>query len=181
MSNTTYLSLDFQRRRRYQGLTGRLLLLIAICITSFLAVRLFATMQTLSSQEAQYAIASKHFTPTRHTAELSAEDKQKLRAEIRDANSVMLQLSLPWNDLFKGIAAPHQNQVALLSITPDPTRRSIKLSGEAENLTVLLNYLRQLQKSKALNSVYLQKHQIDVRSAQRPVRFTIVANWVLSP
>jgi len=181
MSSMAVMLLDFQRPRRHQGLAGLLLLVCGLAITLYVAGHMFVTLQNLNAQEARYAIAKRQSGHAQKEVSFSAEEMQKLRAEIRDANSVMLQLSLPWNSLFKGIAASQQNQVALLSIIPDATRRSIKISGEAKNLNVLLDYLKQLQKARSLSSVYLEKHQIDMHSAQHPVRFTIIANWVLAP
>ncbi len=181
MNTMAGLFLDFQKPHRRIGISGMVLLLIGLAVTTFLGAHLFSRMQTLNIQETRYAIATRHSGKSQHKVSYSAAELQKLRAEIKDANSVMLQLSLPWNGLFKSIAGSQQTQVALLSITPDVSRKSIKISGEAKNLDVLLEYLQKLQKADSLRSVYLEKHQIELRSAQRPVRFTIIANWDLAP
>jgi len=180
MNSMATLLLDFQHPRRRQGMTGLIILFCGLVGTIILASHLFITLRNLDAVETRYSITKRQSSNTQHVETFSAAEKQKLSAEIHDANSVMLQLSLPWNDLFKGLAASQQNQVALLAIAPDAIRRSIKISGEAKDLNVLLNYLRHLQKVKSLSSVYLEKHQFDTRSAQRPVRFTIIANWVLA-
>jgi len=180
MNGMHALFIDFQNSRRRPGSIGMLILLIGLSVTTYVSIQMYGTFRTLYAQEANFSDILRRAKHIRHDAPISAAESQKMRAEIKDANAVMLQLPLPWNDLFREIAASQQKQIALLSIVPDANRRNIKISGEAKNLKVLLAYIRELQKSKSLNSVYLRKHRVNVRSAQKPVDFTIIANWVLS-
>ncbi len=175
------LLLDFQNTRRHSGWLNFLYLTSGLIAVALLVVY-FLTLQTaidkLESRRTSIEHQAHHTTRSTHR---SAEDEQQLRAEVKDANEVLSQLSLPWVALFKDIEASQQQQVALLAIVPDAPRRVIKISGEARDLSAVLGYLRNLQKAKSLKSVYLQNHQVELRTAEKPVHFTILASWAVTP
>lgn len=180
-SSMHMLRLDFHDTRRPASWPNRLLLLSGIVVTALLAYQFIViqnSIDTLVSQRSMLERTSHHSARQFH---LSPEQAQSLRAEIKDAKSVLSQLSLPWGQLLKDIGASQQNQVALLSIVPDVPKRTIKISGEARDLNAVLDYVQSLQKAKSLGSVYLQNHQIETRSAQQPVRFTLLATWLVKP
>jgi Tfp pilus assembly protein PilN len=104
----------------------------------------------------------------------------ELGAEIKQAKAVLLQLALPWNELFNAMEVSDYEQVALLAIEPDPQKNLVRISGEARTLTCVLNYVKVLQAAGSLDKVFLQSHQIQNQDADKPVRFTIVAAWVTS-
>lgn len=175
------LLLDFQDTRRRTGWLSILLLAAGLAAGSYLVIHFFTVQAAVNMLEARQAAIARQTQRTSRPAHLYTRDPQQLRAEIKDANEVLLQLSLPWAALFKDIEASQQQHVALLSIVPDAPRQVIKISGEARDLTDVLGYLRNLQKAKSLKSVYLQNHKIDLRAAEKPVRFTILASWAAAP
>lgn len=175
------LLLEFQDTRRRPGWFNLLLLaggLSAIAYLIFHFIDVNASIDRFEFRQAKIEHQLHHTTDISH---LSAADAQKQRAEIKDAHAVLMQLSLPWSDLFRDIGAAQQNSVALLSIVPDAPKRTITITGEAKDFSALLGYIRVLQKSKSMKSVYLQNHKIELRSAERPVHFTILAEWVFTP
>lgn len=175
------LTLDFQDSRNHASLASFLLLISALAITVFLTYLCITQFDNIGTLQAQLVSLEQHTHGRTQTAPLSAAQAQRQHAEIKEANTVVTQLALPWSALFNDIGNAQQKKIALLSIIPDASKQSIKLTGEAKNLTAVLTYIRQLQKSKSLRAVYLQSHQIELRSAEKPVYFSILATWVQAP
>lgn len=174
------LLLDFQDTRRRISWLSWLLLISGVAAAIYLAIHIAKLRETLNILESKRTFIASQIHHTSHT-QLSPADMQKLQAEIKDAEAVLSQLTLPWESLFKDIGASQQKQVALLSIVPNAAKRSIKISGEARDFNDVLDYIKALQKAKSLRAVYLQNHHIETRSAQRPIRFSLLATWVVNP
>jgi Tfp pilus assembly protein PilN len=174
------LLLEFQHTRRRPGWFNLLLLAGGLFAIAYLAFQFFDIHASIDRFEFRQVKIEHQLHQTTDVSHLSATDAQKLRAEIKDAQTVLIQLSLPWSDLFRDIGAAQQNGVALLSIVPDASRRSITITGEAKDLSTVLEYIRVLQKASSMKSVYLQNHKIELRSAERPVHFTILAKWMFT-
>lgn len=101
--------------------------------------------------------------------------------EIERAKGVIQQLLLPWDALFAAIESSERKGIALLSIQPDAQKRLIAIGGEARNLEVLLDYIRQLEHSRALVRVHLTSHELQKKDPQHPVRFALAAEWGATP
>jgi hypothetical protein len=84
---------------------------------------------------------------------------------------------VPWSELFASAESAAMPDVALLSIESDTDKRRVKISGEAKHLEAVLEYLRFLAARPALADVYLQSHNVQKQDPQRPVRFTVNAQW----
>lgn len=97
--------------------------------------------------------------------------------EVNQANQVVRQLSLPWNALFTAVEASSGQNIALLSLEPDLQKGTVKISGEAKDLNALLSYTRQLSTREIFDSVMLQNHQIQQADPQKPLRFSLLAEW----
>lgn len=101
--------------------------------------------------------------------------------EIERAKAVIQQLLLPWEHLFAAIEASDSKGIALLSIQPDAEKRLIVIGGEAKTFEMLLDYIRQLERSQALLRVHLTSHEIQKKDPQHPIRFAIAAEWGAIP
>ncbi len=107
----------------------------------------------------------------------AAADAQQAGVEIKAANEVIMQLTLPWNELFNALEETNTSDIALLGIEPDSRKRVVRLSGEAKNAAALLEYIRLLQANKAMSSVYLRQQQVQEQNPEKPIRFTLDASW----
>jgi Tfp pilus assembly protein PilN len=173
------LLLDYQNNRRKPGWPDIVLLaggLAAAVYVGFNYVSTFSEVNTLETQ--QNALERKSVRGV-VDPRLAALDAQQLRTEVKQANDVLAQLALPWESLFKDIESSSQNHVALLAIEPDSEKRVIKITGEAKNFDAMLGYIQFLQKKESLTGVYLQSHHVEERMAEKPVRFVLVASWVI--
>lgn len=91
----------------------------------------------------------------------------------RDALSgVVLQLNLPWHDIFEQLEKSTPPEVALLSIEPDGRRRLIRLQAEATSLDVLLRYASSLQHKGIFGRLSYTKHETNDQDPNRPVRLS---------
>jgi len=97
--------------------------------------------------------------------------------EVRHANEVLRQLSLPWDGLFQAVESAGSKDVSLLALEPDMEKRLVKISGEAKNIAAMLNYIQQLEKCNVFGTVYLQSHQVQQQDPDKPVRFALLAVW----
>lgn len=181
MNSVRALRLDFQDNRRRPGWPNLALLaggLVTALLLAIHSVTIFSEIRIVEAKQAAFERKTHRDAPDSRLASL---DAQQLRAEVRQANDVLAQLALPWETLFRDIESSPADRVALLSIEPDADKRAIKISGEAKDFDAMLGYLRLLQKKESLTGVYLQSHHIEQRTAEKPVRFVLVASWVIKP
>ena len=104
-----------------------------------------------------------------------------LPVKMAKAQQILGQLTRPWDDLFMQLEAVKAEGVTLLSLEPDADRGNISLGGEAVDIAAMLNYVAKLEKAQALSKVHLQRHEIMSNEAARPIRFTVGADWKISP
>lgn len=97
--------------------------------------------------------------------------------EVKQANLVVRQLSLPWNALFNAVETSAGQSIALLSLEPDMQKGTVKISGEAKDLNALLKYVKQLSAREVFGSVFLQNHQIQQADPEKPLHFSLLAHW----
>ena len=104
-----------------------------------------------------------------------------LAEEVRNANLVLAQLAVPWDRLFHEIEQVGGQHVALLSIQPDAPNGAVRIAGEARRFQDVLAYIGRLEARDALANVFLVNHELRQGAGQRPVGFTLVAQWVGKP
>lgn len=119
------------------------------------------------------------FQQQRPAAMRSATVDAATLREIEAANGIAARLTLPWEALFHEIEVAQTAEIALLAISPNVARRSVQLDGEARNADATLEYIAALEAQPALASVSLLSHEIRQEDAEKPVRFSIQARWVL--
>lgn len=95
--------------------------------------------------------------------------------EVQHANEVLRKIGMPWDDLFRAVESSASKNVVLLSMEPDMEKRVMKINGEAKDIPSMLEYVTQLGGQEMFASVYLQSHQIQLQSQDRPVRFALLA------
>ncbi len=100
--------------------------------------------------------------------------------EINQVNALISVLATPWDELLATIEQSDLPDIALLSIEPNLKKQQLLLTGEAKNLPTALRYIQQLEAQPVLNEVYLQKHSIDEADVSKPVRFSVLAKWVMA-
>jgi Tfp pilus assembly protein PilN len=134
--------------------------------------------QKVSQQEMLIADV-RHVSAARQTMVTTEKDSEQVALEVKQANSIILELSLPWKELFNAFESSRLSDIAVLAIEPDAQKGLVRISGEAKSLDSLPGYIAYLQKIPLFTDVALLNHQIQDQDPQRPVRFMIQANWSL--
>lgn len=106
---------------------------------------------------------------------------RQIEEEVKRAKEVIQHLTLPWTRLFAAIESTDKQNVALLSLQPDASKRRITIGGEAKHLAAMLDYVRALEKGRMLSRVYVTSHEVQRQDPQHPVRFMLEASWGTEP
>lgn len=167
------LQLDFQRRPRPNA-AGWLLLLAGVVTLA----GLLQAHRLLTQQAAAHAV-----TIQRIEAKLPATDPGPRKSDahkdaaLQAARLVIEQSKLPWTGLFAALESADNQDMALLSVTPDVLHHRVKIHAEARDLAAMLAFYRHLQQSNGLAQVVLVDHAVSKESAEAPVRFHVQAVW----
>ena len=108
----------------------------------------------------------------------NAAASKALAQEVEDANAVLAQLSLPWGELFGELESASTPEVTLLAIQPDVASGRVRVSGEAKSYATALEYVAKLESMERFANVFLTGHEVRLTSPQRPVTFTLTADWI---
>lgn len=170
------LRLDYQPNPPISR-SGAALLALAIIALILTCTYYFKLSGQIDSWEArldrsQDGMLSGH-TTKRGTTELAQE--------VNNANEVLRQLSVPWEELFQALEFAGGTTVTLLALEPNVENRQVKISGESKNFKALMSYITRLQEQPVFGAIYLQSHQVQQRISDKPVRFSILATWREKP
>lgn len=169
------LSLDYLRDNQTQHRVG--MIMVALAVVGVVALGIYYRNLTVQSARLEDSVATMKLRLGHAGITTSATDAQQAVVEIKDANEVIMQMTLPWNELFNALEEANSNNIALLGIEPDARRRVVRVSGEAKNAEALFAYLRALQAIKSMSGVYLKSQQVQERNPEKPIRFTLDASW----
>lgn len=101
--------------------------------------------------------------------------------ELDLARRVLVELSLPWDALFRSVEMAAGKNVALLSIEPDVGRGQVRITGEARDYVSALNFLVRLEEGRTLERVHLLNHELREEDPDRPYRIALVGHWRTQP
>jgi Tfp pilus assembly protein PilN len=169
------LELDYARRLYGDERTGRRVLVLALVALVALGAYLGYVNAQIDKHRGEASLIEQSLR--RQTGQVRPLGARELEAQLASARAVMRRLSLPWDALFRAIESADAKTVALLTIQPNAERRTLAISGEAKAFEHVLDYIRQLERSDPLVNVHLTNHKIEQQDPQKPVRFTLVADW----
>jgi len=171
------LQLDYQRKASNITLLGAAICIVAVgvlALSMFQYRRLNVESEVLEIKLRQL----EHNSSSRFDAASSRQDERALAREMKEANQVLKMMGLRWDSIFGAVAAAHGNGVALLAMAPEPDKGIVRISAEAKNFSLMLDYVKRLEDQPALGEVYLQSHNLQKQDPQKPVRFVVVADWL---
>lgn len=171
------LDLDYQRKPNNITLLGIVVCVLAVGVLTLMVFKYMQVREDSQIVEIELRqIESKTHSQTGDAGKM--RDARTLAREVKQANQVLKMLGLRWDSIFGAVAAAHRDGVALLALAPEPDKRIVKISAEAKNFSVMLDYVKRLEEQPALGEVYLQSHNLQKRDPQRPVRFVVLADWL---
>ncbi len=114
---------------------------------------------------------------TRSTSRIR-EFGQEIRKEVAQANAVLDQINLPWEALFDSLEHAATEEIALLSLQPNVSSRTLRISGEARNMSELLDFVESLEREPVFENVHLINYRIKQDNPHRPITFLLTAAWI---
>jgi Tfp pilus assembly protein PilN len=69
------------------------------------------------------------------------------------------------------------DDVALLSLQPEPARQQLHLDAEAKDAHAMLDYVAQLGATAGFRNVALKHHEINDQNPYQPYRFQVDMEW----
>ena len=168
------LRLDYQRSMKPFPLAGTALLLgavVLLVLTGDYYHRLAISISDWEDKLNTFGQTSSVQVKGAH------QEKRGALRDIRQANEVLRQLTLPWESLFQAVESSTDREVTLLGMEPDIEKHIVNISCEAKNFSAMLSFINRLEKRREFSSVYLQSHQIQEDDPDKPVRFSLIALW----
>ena len=103
---------------------------------------------------------------------------QEIRKEISKANAILDQINLPWESLFDSIEHAATEDIALVSLQPNVSSRALRISGEAKNMSELLDFVEALEREPIFENVHLLNYKIKQDNPHRPIIFLLTEVWI---
>jgi hypothetical protein len=172
--STVHLRLEFAAQAHRTSPTSLALLLAGVLLFTG-SVLLFGLTLAENDRQARQLAAMEVSRKTVAPAPSPRADPAEL-SRVQFVRQTSRSLMTPWADLLAALEAAPTN-VALLSVEPSATKRSISLTAEAANPADMLNYLQALQRDHRLTGVLLTSHQVQVQAPGTPIRFQVQARW----
>ena len=163
------LDLDHVALHRRSLAAGALLLLISLAVAATLVLIYRDLEIELDRMQVASAVSGTERSPAKSIP------KARLDEEARAAETVLRQLALPWPEIVHTVEEAATGDVAVLLLEPDALRRELRLSAEARNQDMMLEFLRRLASVKVLADVHVVRHQVQMEDPERPVNFSILA------
>lgn len=174
--NRRLVELDFAPQPKRPNARGLILILLGV-IAATLVVTDYRSVAA-ESAGLEWKIAA-----LRGEGRVVKPDKATVRSE-QDADAAIDDLTTPWSDLLRELelaSADSNGTVAVLGVEPDRQKREVRVIAEARTLPIALAYVERLQKSAALRYPMLERHEVQVKDPEHPVRFEIKAGWSAVP
>jgi len=169
------LELDYVRRWYGDERTGRRILILGALVMAILLGLLWYLSVQINHYHGEVSRIEQSLR--QKTGQVRPLGPRELEAQLTSARAIMHRLSLPWDGLFNAVESGDAKTIALLSIQPNPERRTVTISGEAKNYDSVLAYIRLLEKSDPLVNVHMTNHKVELKDPQKPVSFTLLADW----
>lgn len=163
-------------RTRVAGVGLLLLAALAAAGTAHRHEQLQAQLDTLQAQQARLlARVGDQRAPAGGVAAGAADAQTQRR--LAQARAVIEPLAVPWERLFAALESVPTRTVQLQELVPDAQAHTLRLSGRAPSLPVVLGYLDRLAEQPLLGQVHLVSTQPAVQEGATALSFTLLATW----
>jgi Tfp pilus assembly protein PilN len=174
------LSLDFASKQR--SLTARkvfpgiVILLAGILSISSIFWQYQHQQAIKSGLQARLGSLKQHAQKLHTNTPLPPE----LLTQIEQANLVYAQIQTPWEKIFTALESSRvksANDIALLSIKADATKRILTLTGEARDFNALNKFTGTLSDSATFENTVLTNDKLSTGSPPIVVNFELRLTW----
>ena len=166
------LHLDFQRPPRAAPWLGVAVLATGLLLTAAALL----DYRSVAGQVASLELRQDSLAPREVVA------SPAVQRGLEEATTAVQELATPWTLLLQELAVAgdqSKGDVALLAIEPDRKLARVRILAEARSLPAALLYVHRLQHGRALHGALLEKHDVQTKEKERPVRFQLTADWAV--
>ncbi len=169
------LELDYVVAPRRPLWLGLLLLAVALGIAVDLVKRFGAARDERSRIETTQGLLNTD-RPAAKAAPVERLDEQ-----VKAAETIVRQLTLPWATLIEVLEGATTKDVAVLQVLPEAQQRVLRITAEARHHKAMLQYVQKLAANRALEEVHLLNHQVQTDDPQKPLQFSLQATFKVGP
>lgn len=170
------LSLNFQRDHTQ----ARWLTYLLLSFGLMASIGSYVQWSVLTDQISEVELAiqeqsnkSKHKKPA-----LDKVEQQRAEQQASQFKAIQSAMATPWPELLKALEDSKSEKIKLLEISPDPTSKNIRITGEATQLQEVFQYVAALKKESALSDPQLLDHQMIKQDNSPAVHFEVEAKWI---
>jgi hypothetical protein len=174
------LRLDYEKNAPIPWLGMRILVLVLLAIIPF-AIYFQGLMKRVTLLESMVEYTSSEKSQRAAAVKSIGIGRVDLAQEVKNANIVLHRLSVPWDELFKAVESSSGSHVRLLALEPDFDKKQVQITGEGSSYKSVMKYITELERQDVIGTVYLQNHEIRQDDPDKPVRFSLLANWREKP
>lgn len=169
------LELDYVVPPRHPAWLGLLLLALALGIGTDLVLRFVSARD----ERSHMSTTQERLNTARPAA--TAVAGERLDEQVKSAETIVRQLTLPWATLIAVLEDVATKDVALLQVRPEAQQRLLRFTAEARNHQAMLQYLNNLAAARGIDDVHLLSHQVQLDDPQKPVQFSAQAAFKAAP
>jgi hypothetical protein len=107
--------------------------------------------------------------------------REKLEEQMKEAQSVLRQLALPWAQIVESLENAAMPDVAVLQVQPEAQQRLLRVTAEAKGEETMFRYLRRLAAAEGFSDVHLVSHQVREDDPRRPLQFSLQVSFRSAP
>ncbi|MHA6844615.1 hypothetical protein [Ralstonia syzygii] len=167
------MNIDFQRRATPAHPAVLLALLLALGALAFNLYRYDSAHTSTLRLQARWLAESQRAEASAKTVAAAPLSPARIEA----VNSATATLNLPWDRLLSSVERSLGDDIALLSLQPDPARQQLHLDAEAKDAHAMLDYVAQLGATVGFRNVALKHHEINDQNPYKPYRFQVDMEW----
>ena len=141
-------------------------------------IALMITVQNLHQQNAALVRDINRLQqPGSASRESNGADSTGRQEEIAAVRSVMADLSLPWEPLFRTLEKLNDTgDIRLIALEPNPRQHKLRITAESADTGIMLLYVEKLGRQSIFKDVFLLTHE-QTGNSPMPVRFVVEAAW----
>jgi hypothetical protein len=168
------LQLDLVAPPRRARWLGWLVLAGSLLVASELFMRMREAQEQVARLDAVHGLLGEA-RPAR------ALPREKLEEQMKEAQSVLRQLALPWAQIVESLENAAMPDVAVLQVQPEAQQRLLRVTAEAKGEETMFRYLRRLAAAEGFSDVHLVSHQVREDDPRRPLQFSLQVSFRSAP
>lgn len=172
-ASRAFLPINFAQRRRWVSGLGMVLLMGGSTVLLGAVADYLDAADYAERQERKAAYLERQINKLSRSS-LASEVKMD-PAEWRSLQQLRNELTYPWNLQLTAVERSLADDVAILSMQPDPKTGRLRILGEAKTLDDAIGFAERLKGAAGFQSVSVTHHEYRMVGAVRILGFSVLA------